>query len=189
MAFVFAYVAVGGSLGTSGALGDTLGAAQAGSRVAGAVATVVGLAGVAGWWGHRRRFWIPAGLTWIGSGAMAAFDGLALVFFLLLGTDAGQSGWGLTDTTMAIKVVIGLAAGAVGARAVVAAAAAKDDRVENHHLAGRQRGAAAGDVRHRLHLVRTRPSAPILPTQDRTASRQTISTTDSDGPSHRAARR
>lgn len=61
----------------------------------------------------------------VGSGAVAAFDGLSLVpdqFFLVFGTDASVPGWSLTDTVMVIKVVIGALAAAVGALAVIAAA-------------------------------------------------------------------
>jgi hypothetical protein len=72
-------------------------------------------------WGHRTRFWLPAALTWVGSGALAAFDGLGLAFFLLLGTDASEPGWSLTDTVLASKVVVGVLAAAVGAVAVTAA--------------------------------------------------------------------
>jgi hypothetical protein len=124
VALVFAYWAAGGSFGLSGSPADPSLAMQA-SRVVGAVTAVVGLLGLAGRWGRQTRFWLPAALTWIGSGAMAAFDGLNLVLnrlFLLFGPDASEPGWSLTDTALVIKLVIGVLAAAVGAAAVTAAA-------------------------------------------------------------------
>jgi hypothetical protein len=85
---------------------------------------VVGLLGLAGRWGNRTRFWLPAALTWVGSGALAAFDGLNLVLnqlFRMFGMDAAEADWSLIDTVLVIKVVIGVLA-AVGALAVTGAA-------------------------------------------------------------------
>jgi hypothetical protein len=124
VALVFGYWAAGGSFGLSGSQPHPSLALQA-SRVAGAVIAVVGLLGLAGRWGRQTRFWLPAALTWVGSGAMAAFDGLNLVLnqlFVIFGTDASDPGWSLTDTVLVIKVVIGVLAAAVGALAVTAAA-------------------------------------------------------------------
>jgi hypothetical protein len=121
VALLCGYWAAGGSMGVSGAQPDPPWALEA-SRVAGAVTAVVGLLGLAGRWGHHTRFWVPVALTWVGSGAVAAFDGLALLLFVVLGTDAADASWGLTDTVLLIKVVIGVLAAAVGGLAVVAAA-------------------------------------------------------------------
>ncbi|HEU0040854.1 MAG TPA: hypothetical protein VFQ15_00755 [Jiangellaceae bacterium] len=154
MAVVCGYWAAGGSYG-SGALPDPPWGLQA-SRVAGAVTAVVGLLGLTGRWGHRIRFWLPAALTWVGSGAMAAFDGLALMAFLLLGTGASEPGWGQTDTVLLIKVVIGLLAGAVGALAITVAA--KDDH--------RQRGSPEGVEVRRVEVAATgsrRTAEPSVP--------------------------
>jgi hypothetical protein len=133
VALVFANAAAGDSFGTSGALPDPPVGLQA-SRVAGVVVAVVGLLGLAGWWGRRTRFWLPAALTWIGSGAMAAFDGLALLLFIVLGPDADGAGWGLTDTALVIKVVVGLLAGAVCALAVKDASDIRLQRVFPDHV-------------------------------------------------------
>jgi hypothetical protein len=126
VAFLFGYWAAGGSFGLSGAQLHPSWALQA-SRAVGAVTAVVGLLGLAGRWGHQTRFWLPAALTWVGSGALAAFDGLTTVLnqiFVMFGTGASVPGWSLIDTVLVIKVVIAVSAAAVGALAV--AAAAKD---------------------------------------------------------------
>jgi hypothetical protein len=121
---VFLYWAAGGSFGLSGDQPHPSWAMQA-SRVAGAAIAVVGLLGLAGGWGHRTRLWVPTALIWVGSGALAAFDGLNLVLnalFVMFGADASEPGWSLADTALLIKVVIGVLAAAVGALAVTAAA-------------------------------------------------------------------
>lgn len=126
VALVCGYWAAGGSFGLPGAGSLPARALQA-SRVAGAVTAVVGLLGLTGRWGRRSRFWLPAALIWLGSGALAAFDGFTVVLnrlFLVFGAAASQPGWTLLDTVLVIKVVIGLLAGAVGALAVATAARA-----------------------------------------------------------------
>ncbi len=128
VALVFAYWAAGGSFGLSGSQPHPSSALQA-SRLVGAVTAVVGLLGLAGRWGSQTRFWLPAALTWVGSGAVAAFDGLNLVvnqLFVLFGVGASEASWSLIDTILVIKVVIGVLAAAVGVLAVTAAA--KDDQ-------------------------------------------------------------
>jgi hypothetical protein len=132
MAVVFVYRAAGGSFGVSGAEADVPWAMQA-SRAAGAVIAVVGLLGLAGRWGHETRFWLPAALTWLGSAALAGFDGLWLMLnqlFAMFGSPASE-GWSAIDTVVAIKVLIGMLAAAVGALAVTAAA------TDEHNRAGR----------------------------------------------------
>jgi hypothetical protein len=127
-AAVFCYWAVGGSFGLSAAQPHPSWALQA-SRAAGAVIAVAGLLGLAGRWGHQTRFWLPVALAWVGSGSLAAFDGLELMLnqlFLMFGTGASGSGWSLADTVLVIEVVIGVSCAAVGALALTAAA--KDDR-------------------------------------------------------------
>lgn len=60
---------------------------------------------------------------WLGSGALAAFDGLSLVLNQILnGTDVSEPGWTLHDTVLVIKALVGVLAAAVGALAVTAAA-------------------------------------------------------------------
>lgn len=123
VALVFGYWAAGGSFGISGQPPPSW--ALQTSRVTGAVLAGVGLLGLVGRWGRRTRFWLPAALTWIGSGALASFDGLTVVLnriFVMFGTDAAEPGWSLMDTALVIKVVIGVLAAAVGALAVAAAA-------------------------------------------------------------------
>lgn len=118
VAAVFCYWAAGGSFGLSGVQPHPSWALQA-SGVAGAVLAVAGLLGLAGRWGHRTRFWLPAALAWVGSGSLAAFDGLEL--FLMFGTGLSGSGWSLADTVLIIEVAIGVLCAAVGALAVTAA--------------------------------------------------------------------
>ncbi len=118
VAAVFCYWAAGGSFGLSGAQPHPSWALQA-SRVAGAVIAVAGLLGLAGRWGHQTRFWLPAALAWVGSGSLAAFDGLEL--FLTFGTGLSGSGWSLADTVLVIEVAIGVLCAAVGALAVTSA--------------------------------------------------------------------
>lgn len=154
MALVFGYWALGGSFGLSGSQPHPSSEMQA-SRVIGAVAAVVGLLGLAGRWGRWTRFWLPAALTWVGSGAMAAFDGLNLVLsrVLLFGTRTWGPGWRPIDTVLVMEVVIGVLAAAVGALAVTAAA--KD----NQELPGTQRtGRLTTDGAGRL-----RSTTPDLP--------------------------
>ena len=125
VAVVFAYWAAGGSFGLSGSQPHPSFELQA-SRVAGAMIAVVGLLALAGRWGHHTRFWLPAALAWIGSGALVAFDGLNLVLtqlFAVSGTNTSETGWSLFDTVLVIKVVIGVLAAAVGVVAIRAVAA------------------------------------------------------------------
>ena len=128
VAAVFCYWAAGGSFGLSSAQPHPSWALQA-TGVAGAVIAAAGLLGLAGRWGHQTWFWLPAALAWVGSGSLAAFDGLELMvnqLFSMSGTGASGSGWSLAGTVLVIEVVIGVLCAAVGALAVTAAA--KDDR-------------------------------------------------------------
>jgi hypothetical protein len=122
MAVVFCYWAVGGSFGLSGAEPREPWGMQA-SRAAGAVIAAVGLLGLAGRWGQQTRLWLPAAFTWLGSGALAGFDGFVVTLnalFVMFGADTPAAGWSPIDTVVAIKVVIGVLAAAVGALAVTA---------------------------------------------------------------------
>jgi hypothetical protein len=133
MAVVFGYWAADGSFGLSGE--QPAGAMQA-SRAAGAIIAAAGLLGLAGRWGHQTRFWLPAALTWLGSGALVAFDGFWLMLnqlFAMFGTDGSEPGWSLIDTVVVIKLLIGMLAAAVGAMAVTAGA------TDEHHRADRDR--------------------------------------------------
>jgi hypothetical protein len=67
VAAVLCYWAAGGLSGLSGAQPHPSWALEV-SGVAGAVIAVAGLLGLAGRWGHRTRFWLPAALAWVGSG-------------------------------------------------------------------------------------------------------------------------
>lgn len=128
VAVVFCYWAAGGSFGLSGAHAEDPWSLHA-SRAAGAVTAGVGLLGLAGHWGRRRRFWLPAALTWLGSGALVAFDAFMLMFTslpMLFGEIVAEWGWSVTDTVLVIKVLIGVLAAGVGAVAVTAAA--RDDQ-------------------------------------------------------------
>lgn len=128
VAVVFCYWAAGGSFGLSGAHAEDPWSLHA-ARAVGAVTAAVGLLGLAGHRGRRRRFWLPAALTWLGSGALVAFDGFLVMFTalpMLFGQIVAQWGWSVTDTVLVIKVLIGLLAAGVGAVAVTAAA--RDDQ-------------------------------------------------------------
>jgi hypothetical protein len=122
VATVFCYWAAGGSFGLSGAQPHPSRALEV-SGAAGAVIAVAGLLGLTGRWGHQTRFWLPAALAWVGSGSLAAFDGLEL--FLAFGTGLSGSEWSLTDTVLVIEVAIGVLCAALGALAVTSAA--RDD--------------------------------------------------------------
>jgi hypothetical protein len=131
VAVVSLYWAAGGSVALSGSQSDPAGGVQA-ARVAAAVVAGIGLLALAGRWAQRTRFWLPAALTWMGSGAVAAFDGLRLAvnrLFLVFGAAASELGWTLTDTLVAFMVVTGVLAAAVGAVAITAAA--RDKQVES----------------------------------------------------------
>jgi hypothetical protein len=119
------YWAAGGSVGLSTSQAAPTWAMQA-ARGAGAVTAVLGLLGLAGRWGHATRFWVPVALAWLGSGALAAFDGLTVVLnelYFAFGANDPATGWSIVDTILLIKVVLGLLAAAT---ATVAVRAAKD---------------------------------------------------------------
>lgn len=100
------------------------GMTRASIRAAGAVIAAVGLLGLAGRWEQQTRFWLPAALTWLGSGALAGFDGFVVTLnqlFVMFGADASEAGWSLIDTVVLIKLAIGVLAAAVGALAVTVA--------------------------------------------------------------------
>jgi hypothetical protein len=157
VALVFGYWAAGGLFGLSGSQPHPSLGLQV-SRMVGGVTAAVGLLGLAGRWGGTTRFWVPAALTWVGSGALAAFDGLNLALnrlFLLFGMNASQAGWSPIDTVLVIKVVIGVLGGAVGALALTAAAtgARKPTRTSRTGMqttlgVDRPRNAPAADPMH-----------------------------------------
>jgi hypothetical protein len=128
VALVCGYWAAGGSVGLSEVQPrPSMGLHVSGA--AGALVVVVGLLSAAGRWGNRRRIWVPAALIWLGSGAVAAFDGLNLLLnklFLAFGAATSEPGWTVTDTILAIKVLIGVLAAAVGALAITAAGKGED---------------------------------------------------------------
>jgi hypothetical protein len=85
----------------------------------------VGLLGLAGHWGSRRRFWLPAALIWLGSGALVVFDGFILMFHHpahAVRRDRRRVGLERDRTVLVIKVLIGVLAVGVGAMVVTAAA-------------------------------------------------------------------
>jgi hypothetical protein len=127
VALVCGYWAAGGSFGVSRVLPDVPWGLQA-SRVVGAVTAAVGLLGLAGRWGQRTRFWLPAALTWVGSGAGGRLRRPRAGGLAPAREDASAPGWSLTDTVLVIKAVIGMLAGAVGALAVTAAT--KDNHLQ-----------------------------------------------------------
>jgi hypothetical protein len=123
VALPFSYWVAGGAFGLPGEETDPSSAVQA-SRLVGALVAGAGLLGLAGRWGRQTRFWLPAALTWLGSGALAAFDGFNLTInrlFVLFGADVSGPAWSWLDTVLVIKVLIGLLAASVGALAVAVA--------------------------------------------------------------------
>ena len=120
IAAVCTYWAVGGS----GGLPDSQqpSAAMQVARIVGALVAAAGLLAVAGRWGRRRALGLPTALVWLGSGALVAFDGLALVAnHLLLAADASPA-WPPHDSVIVGKTLVGALAAAVGVLAVTAAA-------------------------------------------------------------------
>jgi hypothetical protein len=83
--------------------------------------------GLAGRWGRRTRCWLPLTLAWVGSGSLAAFDGLNLVLGRLIGFGfgGGASPWGLYDTVQVVEVATGVLAAAVAAAVITGASAAR----------------------------------------------------------------
>jgi hypothetical protein len=149
VAVVCGYWTAGGSFGPSAAQPDPSSALQA-SRVAGGVTAAVGLLGLAGRWGRHPRLWVPATFTFIGSGAVAAFDGLTLLFFLMLPPETTEAGWSFTDTLLVIKVAIGVSAGVVGTLAVTAAAKNDKNPEGTRHLGPAPSGSSDLDPNQRL---------------------------------------
>jgi hypothetical protein len=96
----------------------------------GAVIAAAGVLGLAGQWGRERPFWLPAALTWVGSGALVAFDVLTVVvnrLFYVFGSPPREADWAPADTLLVIKVLVGVLAAVVGVL-VVRSAAHGDDR-------------------------------------------------------------
>ena len=140
--FVCAYWAAGGSIGLSDARPHDNYGMQA-SRAVGAFVAAAGLLAVAGRWGRERRFWLPAALIWVGSGALVAFDVLTVVLnrlFTMFGTTLPEAAWAPIDTVLVLKGVIGVLAAVLGVLAI--RAAAKGHRVPagnpaERHMSGR----------------------------------------------------
>jgi hypothetical protein len=129
VALVCAYWAAGGSYGLSDARAHDIAGMQV-SRATGAVIAAAGVLGLAGQWGRERPFWLPAALTWVGSGALVAFDVLTVVvnrLFYVFGSPPPEADWAPADTLLVIKVLVGVLAAVVGVL-VVRSAAHGDDR-------------------------------------------------------------
>jgi hypothetical protein len=123
-AAVAAYWAAGGSVGLSAQQEPPSSAMQL-ARVAGVITAASGLLALAGRWGTRTRFWVPAGLTWLGSGAMAAFDTFTLGLnglFAAFGDMGSGYDWSGADAVVVVKITLGLLAAAIGVVALVTAA-------------------------------------------------------------------
>lgn len=156
---VLVYWAAGGSFGLAG---EHPSWAMQTSRVVGAVIAVVGLLGLAGRWGRRRRFWLPVGFTWLGSGALVAFDALVLTankVSLAFAADYPEPWWTLSDTVIVVKLLIGVLAAAIGVVALAAAA-------KEVGFADRDHGAAppltAADLRGYDHIDGVSRPRPVV---------------------------
>jgi hypothetical protein len=119
---VCAYWAAGGTIGLSEARAHDNVGMQA-SRALGALVASAGLLCLAGRWGRRRPFWLPAALLWVGSGAMVAFDVLTVVLnrlFMTFGTTLPEAAWAPIDTFLALKAVVGVLTATLGVLVVTA---------------------------------------------------------------------
>jgi hypothetical protein len=120
---IAAYWAAGGAVGLSTEQEPPSSAMQL-ARLVGVIAAAAGLLGLAGRWGRGRRFWVPTGLTWLGSGAMAAFDALTMGLngvFVAFGDAGTDYDWSGADAVVVVKIGLGLLAAAIGVVALVAA--------------------------------------------------------------------
>ena len=146
VAAVFCYWAAGGWFGLSGAqphpvLGAAGGPGSGGCHRRGRAARPR-----RPWRGPRCGY--CAALAWVGSGSLAAFDGLELLLNQLMsGAGTSGSGWSLPGTVLVIEVAVGVSCAAVGALAVTAA---RDDRPAGRQglrRTGPVTGPAAGGAR------------------------------------------
>lgn len=126
-ALVFSFWSGGGAFALSGIDAERSAPMQV-ARATGAAVAALGLFALAGRWGARLRFWWPAALVWVGSGALVVFDGLSFLLnglFAYAGTEAASgASWELTDTALVAKVLVGVLAAAAGVLALRSAAAA-----------------------------------------------------------------
>jgi hypothetical protein len=139
VALVCAYWTAGGEYGLSDARAHDTSGMQA-ARAAAAVVAAAGVLGLTGRWARERRFWLPAALTWVGSGALVAFDVFTVVInrlFFLLGTAPAEADWAPIDTVLVIKILIGVLAAVVGVVAVRRAAGSDEDPRLTSHLVRR----------------------------------------------------
>jgi hypothetical protein len=128
-AIVFAFWSGGGAFALSGTDAERSEPMQV-ARATGAAVAALGLFALAGRWGTRLRFWFPAALVWVGSGALVVFDGLSFLLnglFAYAGAEAtSDATWQPTDTVLVAKVLLGVLAAAVGVLALRSAAASHD---------------------------------------------------------------
>ncbi|MBI2245333.1 MAG: hypothetical protein HYU55_15840 [Nocardioides sp.] len=126
VALVCVYWAAGGSAGLSDARAHDTAGMQA-ARAAGALVGAAGVLGLAGRWGRERALWLPAALTWIGSGALVVFDALTVLvnrLVYLFATPPPEADWAPIDTVLVGKVLVGVLVGVVGALAISPGSAA-----------------------------------------------------------------
>lgn len=125
-AIVFSFWSGGGAFALSGTDAERSEPMQV-ARATGAAVAALGMFALAGRWESRLRFWWPAALVWVGSGALVVFDGLSLLLnglFASAGTEAtSDATWEPTDTALVAKVLVGVLAAAVGVLALRSAAA------------------------------------------------------------------
>lgn len=128
VALVCSYWAAGGSYGLSDARAHDVAGMQV-SRAAGAVVAAAGVLALVGQWGRGRPFWLPTALTWVGSGALVAFDVLTVVvnrLFYVFGNQPPEADWAPADTVLLMKALLGVLAAVVGVLAVRSAARGDD---------------------------------------------------------------
>ena len=109
-----------GSHGLSDARAHDTAGMQA-SRAAGALVAAAGVLCLAGRWGRERPLWLPAALTWIGSGAFVVFDALTVLvnrLVYLFASPPPEADWAPIDTVLVVKVLVGILVGVVGALAI-----------------------------------------------------------------------
>ena len=153
VALVCVYWAAGGLSGLSDARAHDTAGMQA-ARAAGALVAAAGVLSLAGRWGRERALWLPAALTWIGSGALVVFDALTVLVNRLVYLFAAQppeADWAPIDTVLVVKVLVGVLVGVVGALAISprSAAAGARRRTPAARRSSRDRRTAAGSARGR----------------------------------------
>ncbi len=112
---MYGYWAAGGGYGSPDLPWETYVGMACGSSLA-----VLGMLTLAVRWGRRKRLWVPATITWLGSGSLAANALLFLALGRVSGPGESAPAWSPLDTFRTIGAAAGLLAAAVGVVLLVA---------------------------------------------------------------------